>query len=149
MKRCMFVDDSSVIRKVAKRILGGPDMMVIEADSAEQALDMCSIDMPEVIVVDTGLPDMPAEDFIRRVRAIPAAVKPQIVISMIELESRIVPSRITTATKIASSPQKPSPESTISVRSSSVTPDTASMREYRLAEMMRKQIAAVMCAVST
>ena len=28
MKRCMFVDDSSVIRKVAKRILGGPDMMV-------------------------------------------------------------------------------------------------------------------------
>ncbi|RUT95756.1 response regulator, partial [Mesorhizobium sp. M7A.T.Ca.TU.009.01.3.2] len=23
MKRCMFVDDSSVIRKVAKRILGG------------------------------------------------------------------------------------------------------------------------------
>lgn len=86
MKRCMFVDDSSVIRKVAKRILGGPDMMVIEADSAEQALDMCSIDMPEVIVVDTGLPDMPAEDFIRRVRAIPAAVKPQIVISMIEVD---------------------------------------------------------------
>ncbi|MGD9912438.1 MAG: PleD family two-component system response regulator [Rhizobiaceae bacterium] len=86
MKRCMFVDDSSVIRKVAKRILGGPDMMVIEADSAEQALDMCSIDMPEVIVVDTGLPDMPAEDFIRRIRAIPAAVKPQIVISMIEVD---------------------------------------------------------------
>ncbi|RUV94399.1 response regulator, partial [Mesorhizobium sp. M5C.F.Ca.IN.020.14.1.1] len=23
MKRCMFIDDSSVIRKVAKRILGG------------------------------------------------------------------------------------------------------------------------------
>ena len=35
------------------------------------------------------------------------------------------------------------------VRSSSVTPDMASIREYRLAEMMRKQIAAVMCAVST
>ena len=32
MKRCMFVDDSTVIRKVAKRILGGPDLHVIEAD---------------------------------------------------------------------------------------------------------------------
>jgi len=86
MKRCMFVDDSSVIRKVAKRILGGPDMIVIEAESAEHALDMCAADMPDIIVVDTGLPDMAAEDFIRRVRQIPAAVKPQIAISMIEVD---------------------------------------------------------------
>ncbi|TIS71506.1 MAG: response regulator, partial [Mesorhizobium sp.] len=28
MKRCLFVDDSSVIRKVAKRILGGSDIVV-------------------------------------------------------------------------------------------------------------------------
>jgi two-component system chemotaxis response regulator CheY len=86
MKRCMFVDDSSVIRKVAKRILGGPDMLVIEAESAEQALDMCLADMPEIIVVDTGLPDMTAEDFIRRVRQIPSPIKPQIAISMIEVD---------------------------------------------------------------
>ena len=86
MKRCMFVDDSSVIRKVAKRILGGPDMVVIEAESAEQALDMCAVDMPDIIVVDTGLPDMAAEDFIRRVRQIPSAIKPQIAISMIEVD---------------------------------------------------------------
>jgi two-component system chemotaxis response regulator CheY len=86
MKRCMFVDDSSVIRKVAKRILGGPDMIVIEAESAEHALDMCEADMPDIIVVDTGLPDMAAEDFIRRVRQMPGAVKPQIAISMIEVD---------------------------------------------------------------
>lgn len=86
MKRCMFVDDSSVIRKVAKRILGGPEMIVIEAESAEQALEMCSADMPDVIVIDTGLPDMSAEDFIRQVRAMPAVVKPMIAISMIEVD---------------------------------------------------------------
>ena len=39
MKRCMFVDDSSVIRKVAKRILGGPDMLVIEAATGFDALE--------------------------------------------------------------------------------------------------------------
>jgi two-component system chemotaxis response regulator CheY len=86
MKRCMFVDDSSVIRKVAKRILGSPDMIVIEAESAEHALEMCAADMPDIIVVDTGLPDMAPEDFIRRVRQMPAVVKPQIAISMIEVD---------------------------------------------------------------
>jgi hypothetical protein len=40
MKRCMFVDDSSVIRKVAKRILGGPDMVVIEAATGLDAVEM-------------------------------------------------------------------------------------------------------------
>ncbi|RVA53175.1 response regulator, partial [Mesorhizobium sp. M7A.F.Ca.US.001.01.1.1] len=39
MKRCMFVDDSSVIRKVAKRILGGSEMIVIEAASGLDALE--------------------------------------------------------------------------------------------------------------
>ncbi|TIO89286.1 MAG: response regulator, partial [Mesorhizobium sp.] len=37
MKRCLFVDDSSVIRKVAKRILGGSDIVVFEAASGLDA----------------------------------------------------------------------------------------------------------------
>ncbi|MGE0500216.1 MAG: PleD family two-component system response regulator [Rhizobiaceae bacterium] len=86
MKRCMFVDASSVIRKVAKRILGGPDLMVIEADSGAQALSMCEADMPDVIVVDTSLPDMSAEDFIRHVRRIETPIQPQIAISLIEVD---------------------------------------------------------------
>jgi len=86
MKRCMFVDDSSVIRKVAKRILNGPDMVVIEADSGQDALDMCGAEMPDIIVVDGALPDMNAEEFIRRVRAIPSAIRPQIAVSLIEVD---------------------------------------------------------------
>ncbi|MBW8909767.1 MAG: response regulator, partial [Mesorhizobium sp.] len=54
MKRCLFVDDSSVIRKVAKRILGS-DMMVAEAASGAEAADICATDMPDVIVIDGGL----------------------------------------------------------------------------------------------
>lgn len=86
MKRCMFVDDSSVVRKVAKRILNSPDMMVIEADSGQGALDMCGADMPDIIVVDGVLPDMSAEEFIRRVRRMPSAVKPQIAVSLVEVD---------------------------------------------------------------
>jgi two-component system chemotaxis response regulator CheY len=86
MKRCMFIDDSSVIRKVAKRILNGPDVIVIEAENGSDALYMCDNEMPDLIVVDGGLPDMAAEEFIRRVRAIPSAIRPQIAVSLIEVD---------------------------------------------------------------
>ena len=86
MKRCMFVDDSSVIRKVAKRILGGPEMAVVEAAAGLEALDMCMVEMPDIIVVDAVLPDMQTVDFIRQVRAIASPIKPQIMISLIEVD---------------------------------------------------------------
>ncbi len=86
MKRCMFVDDSSVIRKVAKRILAGPDMMVVEAASGQDALDICSFEMPDVIVVDSSLEDMPAAEFIRRIRALAGEAPPQILISLVEVD---------------------------------------------------------------
>ena len=86
MKRCMFVDDSSVIRKVAKRILGGPDMIVVEAGSGLEALEMCMADMPDIIVVDGALPDMTAEEFIRRARAIETPVSAQIMLCVMEVD---------------------------------------------------------------
>ena len=85
MKRCMFVDDSSVIRKVAKRILGA-EMMVIEAESGLEAIEMCVADMPDIIVFDGNLPDMEATDFIRHVRAIQSPIVPQILISLVEVD---------------------------------------------------------------
>ncbi|WFP65302.1 MULTISPECIES: response regulator [unclassified Mesorhizobium] len=86
MKRCLFVDDSSVIRKVAKRILGGSDIVVTEAATGLDAVEICSADMPDVVVVDGGLPDMQAVDLIRRIRAIESPVKPQILVSLVEVD---------------------------------------------------------------
>ena len=39
MKTCLVVDDSSVIRKVARRILEGLDFQIVEAEDGEQALE--------------------------------------------------------------------------------------------------------------
>ncbi|MEW9804532.1 response regulator [Mesorhizobium marinum] len=86
MKRCLFVDDSAVIRKVAKRILGGPDLQIIEAATGFDAIAVCVTDMPDIIVVDGALPDMTSVEFIRRVRGIDGQVKPQIVISLTEVD---------------------------------------------------------------
>lgn len=86
MKRCLFVDDSTVIRKVAKRILGGSDLIVIEASSGYEALSMCSAEMPDVIIVDGALPDMAAVEFIRAVREIPSPIRALIAISLTEVD---------------------------------------------------------------
>lgn len=86
MKRCLFVDDSSVIRKVAKRILSGPDMLVIEAATGNAAIDFCAGDMPDFILVDAGLPDMAVEEFIRHVRALHTKTRPRIAICLTELD---------------------------------------------------------------
>lgn len=86
MKRCLFVDDSAVIRKVAKRILGGPDMQIMEAATGFDAIALCAGDMPDIIVVDSALPDMTSVEFIRRVRGIESPVKPQIAICLTEVD---------------------------------------------------------------
>ncbi len=41
MKRCLVIDDSSVIRKVARRILEGFGFTIVEAADGRQALDAC------------------------------------------------------------------------------------------------------------
>lgn len=86
MKRCMIVDDSNVIRKVAKRILASPDMMIVEASTGSDALAMCHSQMPDIIMVDATLPDMDAADFIRQAMGIPAPAKPHIVMCMVEFD---------------------------------------------------------------
>ncbi|UUP16431.1 response regulator [Nitratireductor thuwali] len=80
MKRCLIVDDSSVIRKVAKRILAGPDMLVAEAGSAYEAIEICTHEMPEAIVVDATLPDMDAAELISRLVALDPDAKPHILL---------------------------------------------------------------------
>jgi Response regulator containing CheY-like receiver, AAA-type ATPase, and DNA-binding domains len=41
MRRCLIVDDSSVIRKVARSILESMKYEVIEAEDGQKALDRC------------------------------------------------------------------------------------------------------------
>ncbi|MBE0694607.1 MAG: response regulator [Aquamicrobium sp.] len=86
MKRCMIVDGSSVIRKVASRILSGSDMIVVEAATGSDALSMCASEIPDIIVVDARLADMPAHDLIRQLSGLDPQFKPYIMICMTEFD---------------------------------------------------------------
>ena len=56
MKTCLVVDDSSVIRKVARRILEGLDFQIVEAENGEEAIESCKKNLPDAILLDWNMP---------------------------------------------------------------------------------------------
>jgi two-component system, chemotaxis family, chemotaxis protein CheY len=68
MKHCLVVDDSRVIRTVARRILEDLSYAVDEAEDGMAALRACHEKMPDLIFLDWNLPSMKGIDFIKSVR---------------------------------------------------------------------------------
>ena len=64
MKRCLVIDDSSVIRKVARALLNSLGYEVIEAASGADGIAACAEKMPDAILLDWDLPDMSGFDFL-------------------------------------------------------------------------------------
>src|SRR5215208_5454263 len=56
MKTCLVVDDSSVVRKIARSILEGMDFQITEAEDGEQALESCRETMPDAVLLDWNMP---------------------------------------------------------------------------------------------
>lgn len=68
MKSCLVVDDSRVIRKVARRILEELSFDIREAVDGQDALDNCKNDMPDVVLLDWNMPVMNGLDFLKALR---------------------------------------------------------------------------------
>ena len=79
MKTCLVVDDSSVIRKVARRILEGLDFQIAEAENGEEAVENCRRQMPDAILLDWNMPKMDGYDFLRVLRRLPGGDRPKVV----------------------------------------------------------------------
>jgi two-component system chemotaxis response regulator CheY len=79
MKTCLVVDDSSVIRKVARRILEGLDFQIQEAENGEEAIETCRKELPDAILLDWNMPKMDGYDFLRVLRRLPGGDKPKVV----------------------------------------------------------------------
>jgi two-component system chemotaxis response regulator CheY len=79
MKTCLVVDDSRVIRKVARRILEGLEFEIAEAENGEEAIDSCRRNLPDAILLDWNMPKMDGYDFLRMLRRLPGGDKPKVV----------------------------------------------------------------------
>jgi two-component system, chemotaxis family, chemotaxis protein CheY len=79
MKTCLVVDDSSVIRKVARRILEGLEFQIAEAENGEEAIEACRRQIPDAILLDWNMPKMDGYEFLLALRRLPGGDKPKVV----------------------------------------------------------------------
>ena len=84
MKQVLVVDDSPVIRKIARRMLEALKMGTSEAGDGKHALAACSFAMPDAILVDAHMPASPGFDFLRELRKMPGGEKPKVVFCTME-----------------------------------------------------------------
>ena len=78
MKHCLVVDDSAVIRKVARRILEGLEFRISEAEDGEKALAVCRDDMPDAVLLDWNMPVMDGYEFLKHLRGMPNGAEPKV-----------------------------------------------------------------------
>ena len=86
MKTCLIVDDSRVVRKVARKILEELGFTCTEVEDGQQALNACLAAMPHAILLDWNMPVMNGIEFLRKLRASPGGDAPKVVFCTTETE---------------------------------------------------------------
>lgn len=86
--RTLIVDDSSVMRKIIERALrqaGLDPLVVIEASSGTEGLDLLKAKQVDLILSDINMPSMDGLEFLRQLRA--QNLAPGVPVVMITTES--------------------------------------------------------------
>ncbi len=87
MKHCLVVDDSSVIRKVARCILEEMRFEISEAENGQEALDRCREGMPDAVLLDWNMPVMDGLDFLAALRNEAGGDRPKVIFCTTENDS--------------------------------------------------------------
>jgi two-component system chemotaxis response regulator CheY len=94
-RTCLVVDDSRVVRKVARRILEANGFSVAEACDGQQALDACRANMPDCVLLDWNMPIMDGLTFLKALRAEFGPDKPPVVFCTTENDISHIEAAIT------------------------------------------------------
>ncbi len=76
MTQVLVVDDSPVIRKIARRIFEKMNLEVREASDGQIALRSCAAQMPDAIMLDWNMPVLDGFGFLRELRKMPEGHDP-------------------------------------------------------------------------
>ena len=82
----LIVDDSRMVRLVARRILEGCGFSVREAEHGQAALTSCLAAMPDAILLDWNMPVMNGIEFLRALRALSGPDRPVVLFCTTENE---------------------------------------------------------------
>jgi two-component system, chemotaxis family, chemotaxis protein CheY len=79
LRTCLVVDPSSVVRKVARRIVETMHFEADEAETGQEALQKCEANMPDAVLLDGHLPTMSSVEVLGTLRALPDGRKPIVI----------------------------------------------------------------------
>jgi len=88
MTAILIIEDEDDIRRYVRATLSAHDYQVLEAVSARDGLQKLTLNRPDLIILDLGLPDRDGQDFIRDIRE--WSKTPLIVLSARELDTEKV-----------------------------------------------------------
>lgn len=86
MKIVMIADDSPVIRKVGRRLLEDMGFVVVDAQDANQAVEMCRDNMPDVVILDHDMPGPDTLEVISEILLLPDGRKAKILYCLSEVK---------------------------------------------------------------
>lgn len=75
MAKVMVVDDSEFMRKVLRNILEAGGHKVVEARSADEALEKFLKESPDVVTMDIVMPDKDGIEAVRRIKQVDPKAK--------------------------------------------------------------------------
>lgn len=79
MKMCLIVDDSGIVRKLARLMIEELGFECVEAADGQLALEACRAMMPDIILLDWNMPVMNGIDFLKALRLLPEGHVPQVI----------------------------------------------------------------------
>jgi len=79
MKKCLVVDDSRVIRMVARKIIEDLKMTCDEAEDGLLAVEAVKRSMPDIVLLDWNMPNMNGLEFLKALRAMPNGAGPVVI----------------------------------------------------------------------
>ena len=71
--RVLVVDDEPQIRRFLSVSLGLHEYTVIEAQTGNEAIRLCTTAQPDLVILDLGLPDMDGREVLSRPRMVASA----------------------------------------------------------------------------
>jgi two-component system KDP operon response regulator KdpE len=66
--KILVIDDEPQIRRFLRASLGAHDYDVVEADDGKSAVKACTVESPDLVILDLGLPDIDGLEVISQIR---------------------------------------------------------------------------------
>lgn len=83
---CLVVDDSRVIRTLARKMLTDLGLSTSEAENGAVAFDICMASRPDLILLDWNMPVLDGLAFLKKIRAANLDRQPKILFCTTESE---------------------------------------------------------------